>query len=117
LQIISCSADLILDSFLPQYLVVLRLPYEIFNGIDPLYALDTIDISRLISIHASDNFYNSFKDQHLPIGRGEIDWEKLFKRLSSYGFKGKLVVEVTDKGEDGKPLIESIEYLRNLGII
>ncbi len=97
--------------------ICLDVTHCIASGIDPLYALDTIDISRLISIHASDNFYNSFKDQHLPIGRGEIDWAKFFKRLNSYGFKGKLVVEVADKGEDGKPLIESIEYLRNLGII
>ena len=28
------SVDLILDSYLPQYLVVMRLPYEILNGID-----------------------------------------------------------------------------------
>jgi len=86
-------------------------------GVDPLNALETIDIHRLISIHASDNIFNEFKDQHLAIGSGDIAWKKFFQRLNYYGFRGTLVIEVADERGDGKPLIESIEYLQNLEIL
>lgn len=97
--------------------ICLDVTHCVAAGVDPLDALETIDIHRLISIHASDNFFDEFKDQHLAIGSGDIAWKKLFKRLNAYGFRGKLVVEVADESGDGKSLIESIEYLRNLEIL
>jgi sugar phosphate isomerase/epimerase len=97
--------------------ICLDVTHCVAAGIDPLDALETIDIHHLISIHASDNFFDKFKDQHLAIGSGDIAWKKLFQRLNTYGFRGTLVVEVADESGDGKPLIESIEYLRNLEIL
>ena len=86
-------------------------------GLDPLDALNTVDINRLMSIHASDNYYDSFKDQHLSIGRGDINWKKFLKKLNSLGFKGTLVVEVAGNGEDGKTVIDSFEHLQHIEII
>jgi len=97
--------------------VCLDITHCVAAGVDPLDALETIDIHRLISIHASDNFYNEFKDQHLAIGSGDIAWKKFFQRLITQGYTGTLVIEVADESGDDKPLIESIEYLRNLEII
>jgi len=97
--------------------ICLDVTHSMAAGIDPIEALELIDINNLMSIHASDNYYNSFKDQHLPIGKGEIDWEVFFNRLDSKGFKGTLVIEVDEKEKKERCLIDSIEYLRYLEII
>jgi sugar phosphate isomerase/epimerase len=84
----------------------------IASGYSPLDTLNTINIQRLISIHASDNFSNQLIDQHLPIGSGDIPWEKLFDTLESLKFLGSVVIEVAGE-EEGKTLKDSLNYLRN----
>lgn len=48
------------------------------------------------------------KDEHLPLGKGTIDWKRVMEKLSDY--KGIFVTEVSSV-EEG---IESLEFLRNL---
>ncbi|WP_243684301.1 sugar phosphate isomerase/epimerase family protein [Methanosarcina barkeri] len=48
------------------------------------------------------------KDEHLPLGKGIIDWKQVMEKLSDY--KGIFVTEMSSV-EEG---IESLEFLRNL---
>jgi sugar phosphate isomerase/epimerase len=97
--------------------ICLDVTHCVASGIDPLDILDRINMNRLLSIHASDNYFNSYNDQHLPIGKGEINWKKFFKRLEQYGFNGALVIEVTGNSKEGNSLIDSIEFLQKIEII
>jgi len=94
--------------------VCLDVAHCVASGYDPLDALDSIDIHRLVSIHAGDNFSNQLIDQHLPIGSGDIPWEKLFDTLESHGFQGSFVIEVAEGEEKAKALTDSLDYLRDL---
>lgn len=80
--------------------------------LDPMEVLTTIDVSRLISIHASDNFSFPLADRHLPIGAGDIPWERMLKDLRALAFQGSFIIEVFDE----KALIDSINYLRSLNV-
>lgn len=97
--------------------ICLDVTHCVASGIDPLAILDRINVNRLLSIHASDNYFNSYNDQHLPIGKGEINWKKFFKRLEQYGYKGALVIEVSDNSKEGYSLIDSIEFLQKIEVI
>ena len=92
--------------------ICLDITHCVASGYSPLDALNTINIHRLISIHASDNFSNQLIDQHLPIGSGDILWEKLFYTLESLKFLGSVVIEVAGE-EEGETLKDSLNYLRN----
>lgn len=103
-------------SLLPSKTVGLCLDVShcVASGYDPLNALNTININRLISIHASDNLSSLLIDQHLPIGSGDIHWENLFHALESLRFQGSVVIEVAGGEEEEKALKDSLNYLRNL---
>ncbi len=62
------------------------------------------DVS-IIHMHASDNYGTD--DLHLPVGKGNIDWHKVFTAIEAY--RGLFVTEVysLDAG------IESLEYIRS----
>jgi sugar phosphate isomerase/epimerase len=93
--------------------ICLDITHCVASGYDPLGALNEINIHCLISIHASDNFSNQLIDQHLPIGSGDIPWEKLFDTLGSLKFQGSVVIEVAGGEEEGKTLKDSLNYLQN----
>lgn len=97
--------------------ICLDVTHCVASGMDPLEILDRMDVNRIVSIHASDNHFNALTDQHLPIGKGEIKWKKFFKQLEQYGYKGAIVIEVSDNSRGGNSLIESIEFLRKIEII
>jgi sugar phosphate isomerase/epimerase len=61
---------------------------------------------RITHMHIHDNMGQ--KDEHLPLGKGTINWEKVLDGLSDY--KGIYVTEVTSV-EEG---IESLEFLKKL---
>lgn len=46
---------------------------------------------KLCCIHYHDN--NSFNDEHLPIGKGNINWEKISKKLIDIKYNGPIVSE------------------------
>ena len=61
---------------------------------------------KISHIHIHDNMGK--KDEHLPLGKGTIDWKHVMKKLSDY--KGIFVTEMSSV-EEG---IESLEFLRKL---
>lgn len=71
--------------------------------LDEFFRINDVDI---IHMHASDNFGSD--DLHLPVGKGNLDWNKVLNGAKDYD--GLMVMEVYTV-EAG---IESLEYLRNL---
>ena len=96
--------------------ICLDITHGVASGFDPLAALDEIDFNRLISIHASDNFVGRRVDQHLPIGKGNIPWDKLFEKLCENKYKGSFVIEVAGDSNEGRTLIDSLSYLRKFDL-
>jgi sugar phosphate isomerase/epimerase len=65
------------------------------------------ECAKMVShVHLHDNMGK--KDEHLPIGKGNVDWKTVMDGLS--GFKGIFVTEV-DSVEDG---VESLAFLKGL---
>lgn len=48
-------------------------------------------------LHANDN--NGLKDEHLPPGKGTIDWRRLVHELSEVDFQGALILELMGQPE------------------
>ena len=61
---------------------------------------------RVSHVHLHDNMGKS--DEHLPIGKGNVDWNRVMDGLSNY--KGRFVTEVNCV-EEG---VESLEFLKSL---
>lgn len=59
-----------------------------------------IDIAghRLRHVHASDNFGE--RDDHLPPGRGHLDWRDIARTLRSVDFDGWIVLELACPGRE-----------------
>jgi len=43
-------------------------------------------------MHASDN--RGQRDDHLPAGEGEIDWQRLLRQMKRIGFSGAIMLEI-----------------------
>ncbi|MBD3322540.1 MAG: TIM barrel protein [Chitinivibrionales bacterium] len=72
---------------------------------------------HLAMVHANDNTGSG--DDHLPPGKGDIDWKKLLWELGQTGFRGSLMLEIAGNDQvDAEPLLygarESRLYLRRL---
>ena len=61
---------------------------------------------RISHVHLHDNMGK--KDEHLPIGKGNIDWKRVIESLSNY--KGRFVTEVNCVDEG----VESLAFLKCL---
>lgn len=81
-------------------------------GVGPREALASIGMDHLMSVHASDSRFRKGEHQHLPIGKGEVDWEEFLGILYRSDFKGSYVVEVSGQDDGGKALNESLAYLQ-----
>lgn len=56
--------------------------------------------ARLFTTHLQDN--HGVDDEHLPPGRGEIDWPDVFTALEQVEYRGTLMLELTDS-PSGRP--------------
>jgi sugar phosphate isomerase/epimerase len=65
---------------------------------------------EIIHMHASDNF--GAEDLHLPLGKGNLDWEKVLKGITDTEYEGLVVLELYTM-EGG---IESLEFINNLSL-
>jgi sugar phosphate isomerase/epimerase len=63
---------------------------------------------HLQMIHANDN--RGKGDDHLPPGRGIINWQRLLARLSETGFHGAFILELA--GDEEKEAEETLEEAR-----
>jgi sugar phosphate isomerase/epimerase len=94
--------------------ICLDLSHCLACGRDPMEALESVNIHRLLSVHASDNLSNQLRDVHLPIGEGHIPWKRVLDILESLEFRGSFVVEVAE-GENGeRALGDSLKFLRGM---
>ena len=60
---------------------------------------------KIDHIHVSDN--RGSKDQHLPIGEGSINWERVMTSIRKIGFDGWIVIE------SYRDIDKSIKYLNS----
>ncbi|MHB0875519.1 MAG: sugar phosphate isomerase/epimerase family protein [Anaerolineae bacterium] len=61
---------------------------------------------RLYTTHLQDNLGS--RDDHLPPGQGGIDWDGTFAALRDVGYRGTLMLELTDCAED-RPYDQRLE--------
>ena len=71
---------------------------------------------RIFYVHASDSDF--LTEDHLEIGTGSVNWEKLFRALKKHDFQGFIGIDVGGKKEL-KPRLDSMyvnsrRYLENL---
>ena len=59
-------------------------------------------------IHANDN--QGQQDDHLPPGKGEIDWEKFCAKLTHTGFLGTFILELA--GHEEQPVAHTLAEAR-----
>lgn len=64
------------------------------------------DMSRVIHVHLHDNKGKS--DEHLGLGKGNVNWKKVIKKLE--GYRGRAVTEARTVQEGAA----SLQYLRSL---
>ncbi len=94
--------------------ICLDLSHCLACGRDPMEALESVNVHRLLSVHASDNLSNQSRDVHLPVGEGDIPWKRVLDILESLEFRGPFVVEVAE-GENGeRALGDSLKFLREI---
>jgi sugar phosphate isomerase/epimerase len=73
--------------------------------------------SHLLMIHAADN--HGEQDDHLPPGKGNIDWLHVVKALAGSGFTGPIILELSGQERDNpearlREAVEARRFLREL---
>jgi len=70
---------------------------------------------KIFFVHASDN--NGRTNQHLGVGRGNIDWEGTLKALKKYNYNDYIAIDIGNLPENynlDQEIKGSIKYLKNL---
>ncbi len=72
---------------------------------------------HLKMLHAADN--NRQSDDHLPPGKGNINWARLILDLLDTAFQGTFIMELSnDQGKTGKEFlkeaVQARQYLRDI---
>jgi sugar phosphate isomerase/epimerase len=65
---------------------------------------------RIVHVHFSDNYGN--RDDHLPLGCGSIDWNRMVDVLKKYGYDNTITLEVFT--QDRRYLLHSKKYLEEI---
>jgi len=65
--------------------------------------------NKIVHLHFSDN--KGMHDDHIPLGCGYIEWERVVKTIKKFGFNGTITLEVFTPDRDY--LLLSREKLRN----
>lgn len=74
---------------------------------------------KVTGFHAKDAIppkFGDFGGKQMPIGEGKVDFERLFRQLKDFGYKGDVVIEhemYTRDDRDGD-ILRSKEYLEEL---
>ena len=83
---------------------------NIDGGSDRIFEFIRRHGSRIGHVHASDN--QGQRDDHLPIGEGNIDFQGVMRRLATIGYGQTITLEVF--AEDRSRLAKSRDRLRKL---
>ena len=68
---------------------------------------------HLKMVHAADN--KGHRDDHLPPGKGYIDWHKLISKLNQTRFQGGFILEISgDMGKSVHELLSDAQQARQL---
>ncbi len=81
-----------LDEF-PELGACLDLGHLHTTGEDPVAYVTALG-ERLVHVHLHDN--RGARDEHLPLGRGSVDWHEAFAALTGAGYRGRIVLEIPD---------------------
>lgn len=65
---------------------------------------------RVEHLHFSDN--HGSEDEHLALGEGNINWERVVKFLKNQGYDGTITLETFRSGKTGEK--KSLKYLRKI---
>lgn len=68
--------------------------------------------SRIKYVHVSDN--DSRTNEHLPLGKGTIDWEGVFLGLAKHKFDGYVAIDVGGVDHLDEAYRESVQFLEGL---
>lgn len=68
--------------------------------------------SRIKYVHVSDN--DSRTNEHLPLGKGTIDWESVFLGLAKHKFDGYVAIDVGGVENLDEAYRESVQFLERL---
>jgi sugar phosphate isomerase/epimerase len=83
---------------------------NIDGGSDRIFEFIRRHGSRIGHVHASDN--DGKRDEHLPIGEGNIDFQGVMRRLATIGYGQTITLEVF--AEDRSRLAKSRDRLRKM---
>lgn len=68
--------------------------------------------NKFANIHIADN--NPINTEHLPIGKGTIDWFEFFRVLKNMNYQGYLGLDLGGKDSIEEDYKFSIEYIKNI---
>lgn len=87
--------------------------HAVLQGFDPAETA-RLWLPRLAQIHAHDNGGNT--DDHLPLGRGVIDWASLISTLIESRWDGVFMIEVGENSNGRQSLAQSMRIIeRHVG--
>lgn len=73
-------------------------------GLDPAEFARALG-KKLVHVHIHDNRGQS--DEHLPLGKGTLEWRRCLRALEGIGFSGRIILEIPDP----EGLKDSVELL------
>lgn len=68
--------------------------------------------NKIFYLHVSDN--DGKVNEHLPLGKGNIDWEGVFLALKKHNYQGYVAIDIGNVPEIEKAYIDSKRFLEDL---
>ncbi len=68
--------------------------------------------NRIFYLHVSDN--DGKVNEHLPLGKGNIDWEGVFLALKKHNYQGYVAIDIGNVPDIEKAYIDSKKFLEDL---
>jgi sugar phosphate isomerase/epimerase len=68
--------------------------------------------NKIFYLHVSDN--DGKVNEHLPLGRGNIDWEGIFLALKKHNYQGYVAIDIGNVPDIEKAYIDSKKFLEDL---
>jgi len=89
----------------------------LYGKANPVDSLDVFG-KYVKNLHAKDGFYPTNGRElgkEVAIGKGKVEWPKLFRRLAELKFKGQVIIEREISGpQQAKDIRKAVTYLRRV---